>query len=235
MGHRRTVLCLANSRKPPSGRCVAGKEFANQGFGPWIRPVSSRPGHEISEEERQFEDGTSAQVLDIVEIPLLEARALSYQTENHLIDEHRYWTKRGSASWAQVRAAVDDFSGPLWVDGHSTCHGLNDKVPEDLAAGLDSSLKLIQVRQLRLDVVSESGYEGRPPRRRVRAAFGDRAHRYSMVVTDPVIESEYFAKKNGSYTVSDAIVCVSLSEVFSGHVHKLAAAVITRERCTRAT
>ncbi len=30
------IVCLANSRKPPSGRCIAGREYSGGHPGPWI-------------------------------------------------------------------------------------------------------------------------------------------------------------------------------------------------------
>src|ERR1700744_6789351 len=67
--YSKTILVLANSRKI-SGRCVAGKELVGTGFGGWIRPVSLRPAGELSEADRQFQDGTDPKLLDVVEIPM---------------------------------------------------------------------------------------------------------------------------------------------------------------------
>ena len=164
-------------------------------------------------------------------VPMIEPRPMRYQTENHLIDEDYYWVKSGVASWEAVKAALDSLKGPLWVNGHSTFHGVNDKVPENFAGDLKSSLVLLSIPELRIDVVTESGYEGRPGRRRVRAGFDQAGHHYSIVATDPEVEDVYFAKKNGQYEIGDAIVCFSLSELAYGHAFKLAAAIITKERC----
>ena len=68
--YEKTIVCLANSRKL-SGRCIAGKELVNSGYGSWIRPVSHRPTEEISEEERRFENGDDPQILDRISIQLI--------------------------------------------------------------------------------------------------------------------------------------------------------------------
>lgn len=105
-----TIVCLANSRKS-SGRCVAGKRTSDNS---WFRPISNRPGHEISEWDRRYSDGKTAQLLDVIEIPCIEKRPLGHQSENVLIDDRFYWKKKGSASWSDVLKLVDQ-EADLWA------------------------------------------------------------------------------------------------------------------------
>jgi hypothetical protein len=88
--YAKTILCLANSRKN-SGRCIAGKEVTSTGFGPWIRPVSSRPEKELSANDRQYNNRPQLEpsLLDVIDIDFLQKDAHPYQIENHLID-HNY-------------------------------------------------------------------------------------------------------------------------------------------------
>ena len=97
------IVCLANSRKL-YGRCIAGREWCGPRAGRWIRPVSERAGQEVSEYERQYEDGSDPQVLDIVDVPVLEARPTGWQTENWLLDPEYYWEKAGRLSWFDLPA-----------------------------------------------------------------------------------------------------------------------------------
>ena len=94
MPHVKRILCLANSRKL-SGRCLAGREFDGLEAGPWIRPVSDREHEEVSEHERQYEDGSDPRVLDVIDVPLCEPRPSGYQVENWLLDPEYYWQKAG--------------------------------------------------------------------------------------------------------------------------------------------
>src|SRR5262249_2283202 len=112
--YERTIMCLANSRKPPSGRCIAGKAFASGKATDWIRPVSARASHEVSEEERRYESGGKAQLLDIIEVPLREASPAGHQIENHVLDDQYYWEKKGVATWQQVLAAEDAYDVGFW-------------------------------------------------------------------------------------------------------------------------
>lgn len=153
------IVCLANSRKL-NGRCLAGRELeGNKPLG-WIRPVSAREHQEVSERERQYQDGSDPAVLDVIDVPVLHGVPETFQQENWLLDPEYYWVKTGTAGWDSLESLLDPV-GPLWVDGHSTFNGHNDKIPEDIAETLLSSLKLVRVVGLRLRVFSPS------------AAFGD--------------------------------------------------------------
>ena len=229
MGYGKTIGCLANSRKPPSGRCVAGREVTSAGFGAWIRPVSARSTQEISEEERRYQDGKDPQVLDAITIQMTRPQPLHHQQENHLINDEFYWVKERTVSWPELQSAVENPAGPLWLNGYSSSYGYNDRVPEDRVSGLPRSLYLVRSDRLTLVVASEGGDFG-PPRRRVRARFDLCHHSYCIVVTDPWIERQYLGGSDGETELQDTLLCVSLGEVFYGFAYKLAAAVITPQR-----
>lgn len=227
----RTIICLANSRKPPSGRCVAGKQIEARGFGAWIRPVSARQGHEVSDEERRYEDGKLMKLLDIVSVPLLNAAPELHQVENYVLDDTYYWVKQGGGTWDQVVAAVDPHDPAFWANSESTYHGTNDKVSESAAPHAGSSLKLIKVSDLRLLVRREEGYSGLPARRRVRGSFTYNGASYLLSVTDVEIEDLFMAKQDGHYDIGHALVCISLAEVWKGYAFRVIASIITPRRC----
>ncbi len=227
----KTIICLANSRKPPSGRCIAGKELEANRIGKWLRPVSARPGHEVSEEERRYENGIKAQLLDVVTVPLDRAAPFKHQAENHVLNDKFYWTKVGAATWNQVVSAIDPFDPVFWGNSLSTYHGQNDKVAEANVIKMGSSLKLILVTDLELRVQMEAGYDGAPGRRRLRAAFTLNNTRYLLSVTDPEIEEMYLVRGDGTYAVGHSALCVSTVEVWNGFAFRVIASVITPQRC----
>lgn len=229
MSYTKKIVCLANSRKPPSGRCIAGRELISERFGTWIRPVSTRETREISEEERRYEDGTDPKVLDIIKIEMMQSVPQGHQKENHLIDHNYYWVKKGSISWDDLQRAVENLAGPLWINGYSTSYGFNDRIPENLLSQVDRSLYLVRPNTMSLMIAAEGDTFG-SPRRRVRAQFDLHGHSYNIVVTDPWIEKKYLANPDGETKLKDVVLCVSLGEIFNGYSYKLAASVITAKR-----
>ena len=221
------IICLANSRKL-SGRCIAGREWdAGSPVGDWIRPVSARDGREVSEYERQYEDGSDPVLLDIVAIPVLRQQPENYQTENWLLDDKYYWRKIGTYPRFDLPNLVDPVDG-LWIDGYRTYNGINDKIPMEHAASLSSSLRLVQAEQLTLSVFAPGEAFGNS-KRRVQGRFEYAGERYALWVTDPAYEREYLQKLNGTYQLGPCHLTVSLGESYGGFCHKLIAAIIESE------
>lgn len=217
------LVCLANSRKL-QGRCVAGKELVGGRTHEWIRPVSGREHEEVSEYERQYEDGSDPRVLDLVDVPLLEPRPKAYQQENWLLDSEHYWKKVGAVAWGELAAIADPVES-LWIDGHSTYNGRNDKVPLALAGALTSSLRLIHADGLGLSVLKPGEAFGNP-KRRVQGSFRHAGVDYWLWITDPRYERAYPAKADGEYRIGECYLTVSVGEPFNDACYKLIAAII---------
>jgi hypothetical protein len=216
------IVCLANSRKM-LGRCVAGKEISdNSQFGRWVRPVSNRPTQEVSVDERRYENGEDPKVLDIIRIPMRGHVPHAHQSENHLIDAGPYWIKDGTLAWDDLDAAIEPFGGTLWIDGHHSYNGENDRIPEAETLGLAGSLTLVETA----DLVIRVAPEGINAKRKVRGRFSLDGRRYLLVTTDPVVEREYLAQQDGEYAVGRARLCISIGEPYQGYCYKLIAGVI---------
>ena len=222
------IVLLANSRKL-SGRCLAGKEQpALGGKRPWVRPVSERVSEELSEEERQYQNGADPRVLDIIDVPLRGHRPKTYQSENWVIDPDSYWVRVGRLSWTDL-AGLADTPKHLWTNGNHTYHGLNDRVAADEAAGLDHSLFLLHLDELKIRVFVP-GTAFNNPKRRVQAIFSTAGVEYRPWVTDPIIERTYLAGEDGEFSIGECFVTVSLGEpAKDDFCYKLVAAVITRD------
>ena len=215
------IVCLANSRKI-GGSCVAGKELLPadgnraQRVGGWIRPVSARQNEELSENERQYEDRTDPRVLDVIDVPLLEARPKDYQQENWLIDDSRYWTKAGHITPGHLNDILDPLRS-LWLNGHSSINGLNDRVPSDTALGLRDSLRLLKVNDLTLLTSVPGSVQGR---------FQYHGTSHWLRVTDPNYHRRYLPQTGDDIEIGECFLTISLGELFQGHSYKLIAAII---------
>ena len=223
MTYTRTMLCLANSRKT-SGRCIAGKEWNDGNPGSWFRPVSSRATHEISEEERRFQNGQDPKLLDVISIPCSKPQPSPYQGENHLIDPEYYWERIGSVTWHDLDPWLDH-PASLWNNGESSYAFLNNRVQESYAGG--TSLYLVAVESLEVLVGPKSEQY---PKRIVRGQFNYRDVLYRMSITDPEVERSLLEKADGRYVIQNPRLCVSLGDPFQGYFYKLIAAVLFEGR-----
>ena len=178
----------------------------------------------MSEYERQYEDGSDPQVLDIIDVPLLEPKPLSYQSENWLLNPELYWRKIGSYSPIDVTFLTDPVE-PLWIDGHSTYHGRNDRIPFDLQSEVSGSLRFIGVDELKLEVFAPGEAFGNS-KRRVQGRFRHAGRDYALWVTDPTFEQSYLARLNGSYRIGACHLTINLGEPYGRAIYKLIAAVI---------
>ena len=228
MGYTKTIVCLANSWKP-GGRCVAGREQTPDGLGAWIRPVSDRASREISDYERRVERGGFTDVLDVVEIEFIRPIPLRHQSENHLIDRSQAWKRSHRITWTEVSSMVEALASPLWLNGFSSYHGSNDRIPENFLVNYNNSLMLIKPKGLRIRVQDETRYE-RPNEREVRAIFSAGGYTYQLAVTDPDVKAEFLGMPDGLYNVDSAALCVSLTEAFHGFAYKLVATIFTPDR-----
>ena len=220
------ILCLANSRKL-SGRCIAGREIIADNPEAWIRPVSKREHQEVSEEESRYEDGTEPAVLDVINVPLVGPHPHLYQQENWLLDPDYYWRKVDRYDWVDLQEFVDP-GGPLWINHQSSYNGLNDRVVLDQANQLTSSLRLIRVDGLTLQVFCPGAAFGNP-KRRVQGQFIHSGTHYHLWVTDPVYERRFLALPNGEHQLGECCLTVSLGEAHTdGFCYKLIAAIIER-------
>jgi hypothetical protein len=229
VGTVKRIVCLANSRKL-NGRCIAGRELIGTQPAAWVRPVSDREHEEVSEYERQYEDGSDPHVLDVIDVPLLGARPKTYQQENWLLDPDYYWVKIAKATWSDLSNLADPIA-PLWVDGHHTYNGMNDKIPLSIAQGLRTSLCLIHVGGLKLSVFKPGEAFGNP-KRRVQAQFSHAGSPYHLWVTDPGYERRYLARADGDFALGESFLTISLGEPFNDCCYKLVAAIIERASVT---
>lgn len=222
MTYEYRIVCLANSRKS-SGRCVAGKVTEGQYAGTWLRPIGTSPSHEITERDREYDDGTTAQKLDVIEITFTNTAPPSFQRENHVIDDNIYWERLGSYTVNELAPLVDS-PRSLWENGNHSYSGVNDRVAVALLADSRQTLYLIRPENVRFSVEAEGAAFGNP-KRVVRAHFTYNRENYALRVTDPETEQQYKAMRDGEYRAEVNYFTISLGEPYNGDAYKLVAAV----------
>jgi hypothetical protein len=226
MVYKKTIVCLANSYKPPNGRCIAGREVLTNGYGGWIRPVSDRETAEVSFAEYRYQNNQGPQILDLVEIPLLRAQPFHHQTENHVIDAQGGWEKRGQLTWNQLEA-IRDRPASLWINSDSTSAGIYDRISQTEAATVHDSLVLIRPENFSVEV-GRNYWTGK---KSFRGTFSYNGTRHNLSVTDPVARDVFGPKEEGHYPLNDVYLCISLTEPYEhdDKCHKLVAAIISQQ------
>lgn len=191
--------------------------------------LASAKRQKFSEEEMRFENGEIPEPLDIIGIPMIEYRPNEFQVENHVIDDQYYWEKQGHLSGAELPQLLDAVSDTLWINGHRSYNGINDRIPiQEARNNITNSLVLVQPEMLSISVGTEGPEPGKA-KRKMRAFFTLNGHQYGLTVTDPEIEKEYLKMSNGIYPVQpeNVYICVSIGEPYEGYCYKLVAAIIT--------
>ena len=223
-GTVKRIVCLANSRKR-GGSCIAGKELVEDGRpGDWVRPVSARASEEVSHREQRYDDGTAPRVLDVLDVPILNALPKNYQQENWLLDPANHWNRVQKLELNELDKYTDHVD-QLWTNGSSTNEGFNDEIPGNIAMTLRYSLCLVRVNDLTLSVIIQPRSWGRD-RRRVQGRFHYGGVEYWLWVTALDYEERYSAMPQNEYSIGDAFLTVSLGEPFRGNSYKLIAAII---------
>ena len=188
------MICMANSWRPPQGRCIAGIDLNT---GKWIRPVPADGGS--IPERRARANGRKLALLDIIRLDLEPPELdTKYQKENRCI---RSW------GWEFVRTAdVDEVK--KYVRNRRVLHGTSKVVdPDDLAILPPEkwvSLQLVQSD----NVLFERNLK---KRNRWNAVFSTRAlgPRYELSVTDPVATDRL---NKGDQIGGNCLLTVSLTE-----------------------
>jgi hypothetical protein len=201
----RRIVCLANSRKP-DGRCVAGKLYAQGKFGSWLRPISTREGEELSEQERLTSKGLEPALLDILEFTISKHKPSSHQPENFVINPQHKFKQVGRIS-AQELLKVIDRPTNLWIMGYqSKTFGKNDLVPPTRISEVSNSLYLINPHSFTIQVV-QGTYS-----LQVRGHFTYLGAEYNLRITDPIVEERFTPKGVGEYKIEDVLLTISLAE-----------------------
>ena len=214
------IVCLANSRKY-GGRCVAGRKLSGDSAGEWIRPVSGAENGELHPNAISFGNGEMPALGDILRIGIGGAGNRGYQRENRRIASAP-WRREGVFPTHRLDTLLDS-PDTLWINGHGTAEGTNDRVPAELArTRVTHSLVFIRPDDFAIHV--RRGSNGL---KQVRAGFAYNGEAYLLPVTDEIVENAFMPRDFGSYPIPGTIyACISLGEPYEGFCYKLVAGVM---------
>ncbi|MER5262846.1 hypothetical protein ABTZ99_12330 [Actinosynnema sp. NPDC002837] len=165
-------------------------------------------------------------MLDVIAVPLIRHQPTGYQRENWLLDPTLGWRKIRRAKWAEL-LILEQRPDRLWINGHHTSAGVNDRVPVEQEDAVVDSLKLIRVESATIEVRA-AFWQAVDQEPSVRARFRHAGSEYALKVTDPVYEERFRSAGIGTYRLGECFLTVSLGEAFNGYLYKLVAGIVER-------
>jgi hypothetical protein len=215
MPTRKTIVCLANSKKL-GAYCVAGVEQDTQD---WIRPLGSGSHGAVTVSEQTLADGTRPELLDLIEVPLERPAPQPGQPENWELASGR-WRRLGQLDNDDARDLLESLAED------APAFGTNERSVSvaDVAAG-EVACSLAVVRPERLRWTKRVWPEGT----KIRAVFMHAGGRHDLPVTDPAWLAHFAHDAPGDYGHVDSeevYLVLSLGEPMNDEHWKLVAGVI---------
>ncbi|MFI2858625.1 dual OB domain-containing protein [Paenibacillus sp. JSM ZJ436] len=211
------IVLLTKSRKY-NNYCVAGIDFRT---GKWIRLVSSQADIHcaVPEVDLTYENGTQAEIFDVIEVQLTKAAPQYFQPENYEYDSEYYWRKVGVSSLEKVKELVNQNVDSFVF--HNSDKRLLGSFVSGLTASKNYSLKFVFVKKATLVVEK---YETKIKH---KLSFTYNGITYNdLSVTDDAFIRPY--QNIGSFDLNNVGLVISLGEIFKVDQchYKLVAAVI---------
>ena len=209
-------VCLANSYRPPGGRCIAG--ILTSDWLTWVRPVTSVGALPDS-------SCSGFGLLDVIRVSARQPCADQYQPENwELANDRvrRIRTLTPAESLRLLRSWTDE--SPL-IFGKSAA-GVAETIFDEEPA--KASLVIVEPKGLRWTVAMKK-------RKQVRAIFHLGPISYDLPVTDPLWIDRFADKQVGSTfpgtfggvsASHQVFMTISMGAPYEGKCFKLVAAVI---------
>lgn len=222
------IICVANSRKL-RGRCVAGLRTDGGG---WIRPVAPGEDGTLFGQHYILDDGSEAQILDLIRIEVSKAEPQAHQPENWVIGNTQWKLLARPALPRHIKLIARSVeSGPALFGDYSDRMDFKSLSDNPIS----SSLCLIRPEKIWWQITTS--YTGR---RQTRAIFNVSGHLYDLVITDPVWEKRLSFLDYGVHTREaaklednlDILFTISLGEPMPSdkQCYKLVAGVILLPR-----
>lgn len=198
------MILLTKSRKN-GNYCIAG---VDPDSGHWIRLVSQNKliSCAVPPEDLKYEDGTEAQILDIVQVEIIKKNPLYYQPENYTYDSEYYWDKIGRTDLDEVIELVND-DQDRYILFDSSYKLTKDYIMSDIANEI-YSLKLIHLGKMNLTV------ELHNKKIKHKASFRYNEHSYRFItITDDEYIKDY--PDVGEYQIRNVALVVSLADLYN--------------------